>query len=58
MLETDCPYLSPQPHRGRRNEPAYLADTAQLIADLRGVALDEFAATTSANAERLFRLHR
>ena len=58
VLETDCPYLSPQPHRGRRNEPAYLADTAQLIADLRGVPRDEFAATTSANAERLFRLHQ
>ena len=58
VLETDCPYLTPQPHRGKRNEPAYLADTAQLIADLRGVALDEFAATTSANAERLFRLHQ
>lgn len=56
LIETDCPYLTPAPYRGRRNEPGYVAFTAQRIADLRGMALDDLAAATSANAARLFRL--
>ena len=55
-LETDCPYLAPQVKRGRRNEPAYVVETARVIAALRGVRLETLAAQTSANARRLFRL--
>jgi TatD DNase family protein len=43
VIETDCPYLPPQPHRGRRNEPAYLPLTAARVAELRGEALDVLA---------------
>jgi TatD DNase family protein len=56
VIETDCPYLPPQPHRGRRNEPAYLALTAARVAELRGESLEALGAQTSANARRLFRL--
>ncbi|MFO0572922.1 MAG: TatD family hydrolase [Polyangia bacterium] len=56
LLETDCPYLAPVPHRGKRNEPAYLVHTAAFVAKLRGVALPELAAATTAAARRLFRL--
>ena len=56
LLETDAPYLSPVPHRGQRNEPAYIPLIAQRIADLRGITLDEVAATTTASASALFRL--
>lgn len=58
VLETDCPYLTPQSHRGRRNEPAYLVETAQKVAELRGVPAEELAAVTTANACRLFHLAR
>jgi TatD DNase family protein len=54
LVETDSPYLAPQPHRGKRNEPAYVADTARLIAEHLGLDLPEFAALTSANFDRLF----
>jgi TatD DNase family protein len=54
LLETDAPYLAPPPHRGRRNEPAYSAHTAQVGADLFGLSLAEFAAATEANFDRLF----
>jgi TatD DNase family protein len=54
LLETDCPYLAPVPHRGKRNEPGFLADTARWVAALRGIAPDELAAQTSANFDRLF----
>ena len=56
LVETDCPYLAPQAMRGKRNEPAYAALTLAFLAELRGVALDELAAQTSANAARLFGL--
>ena len=56
VLETDCPYLTPQFKRGRRNEPAYLAETARFIAGLRGEDRDQVAARCTANARRLFRL--
>ena len=56
LLETDAPYLSPVPHRGQRNEPSYIPLIAQRIADLRGITLDEVAATTTASASALFRL--
>lgn len=55
LVETDAPYLAPQPHRGKRNEPAYTALTAQVLAETIGVSLDEVAKITTANFERLFR---
>lgn len=58
MLETDCPYLAPMPHRGKRNEPAYVSKTAAFIAQLRGVSLEELAATTSATARAFFTRRR
>ncbi len=54
LLETDSPYLAPPPHRGRRNEPAYTALTAKTGADLFGLSLEDFAAQTTANFNRLF----
>ncbi len=57
LLETDSPYLAPVPHRGKRNEPAFIAHTAQVIADVRGVTVEELAAQTTANFERIFQLH-
>ncbi|MCA9208361.1 MAG: TatD family hydrolase, partial [Planctomycetales bacterium] len=57
LLETDSPYLSPHPKRGHRpNEPALLAHTADCLADVRGVSVEQLAAETTANARRLFRL--
>lgn len=54
ILETDCPFLSPIPERGRRNEPANLAHTARFLADLRGEPLEDLAHATTRNAEELF----
>jgi TatD DNase family protein len=54
LLETDCPFLTPEPFRGRRNEPSYVQYTAQAIAKLRGVSYDEVATVTTNNAFRLF----
>ena len=54
LVETDAPYLAPPPYRGKRNEPAYSTFTAQVGADVFGVSLEEFAAQTEANFERLF----
>jgi TatD DNase family protein len=56
LVETDSPYLSPHPLRGKRNEPANIVHTARVLAEARGVGLDEFAAQTTANARRLFGL--
>jgi len=55
MLETDSPYLAPVPHRGKRCEPAFVADTAKTVADLRGVSLDEIAESTGQTAKEFFR---
>jgi TatD DNase family protein len=55
LLETDSPYLAPVPHRGKRNEPAYLSLIAQRIADLREMGLEELVALTTENANRLFK---
>jgi TatD DNase family protein len=54
LVETDAPYLAPVPHRGQSNEPGYVRHTAQKLAELRGVTLEEIAATTTANFYRLF----
>lgn len=56
VVETDCPYLPPQPYRGKRNEPAYIAITTARIAELRGEPLTDLAARMSENARALFRL--
>lgn len=56
ILETDCPYLAPVPHRGKRNEPAYTALVAQRIADLRQVSVEDIDTLTTHNARRLFSL--
>ena len=56
VVETDCPFLPPQPHRGKRNEPAYLAITAARVAELRGEPLADLAARMSENARALFAL--
>jgi TatD DNase family protein len=58
LLETDCPFLTPEPFRGRRNEPAYVRYTAEAIARIRGVSYDEVAEATTANACRLFGIGR
>jgi len=54
LVETDAPYLAPGPYRGKRNEPAYVVETAKVLADVRGVSLDELARQTTANFFRLF----
>jgi TatD DNase family protein len=54
LVETDSPYLAPLPHRGKRNEPAYVAQTARVMAERLGMEPAEFAALTSANFDRLF----
>ncbi|MCC9165641.1 TatD family hydrolase [Pontibacter harenae] len=56
VLETDCPYLAPAPHRGKRNEPLYVPLIAKRVAELLGKPLDEVAAVTSQNALNLFKL--
>lgn len=56
LVETDAPWLAPAPHRGERNEPAMVAETAKLVAGLRQIAPDEFAAATTANFLRFFHL--
>ena len=54
LIETDAPYLAPPPHRGRRNEPAFVTRTAAVGAELYGLSYKEFAAQTSQNFDRLF----
>ena len=56
ILETDSPYLSPMPHRGKRNEPSYIRLIAEKLADVKGVSLFEVAEITTKNAEILFGL--
>jgi Mg-dependent DNase len=54
LVETDAPYLAPLPWRGKRNEPAYVAHTAKVLAEVKAVAPEEMAAITTANFARLF----
>lgn len=56
MVETDCPYLAPVPHRGKRCEPAYTRQVAETIAQIRGMDLESVAMQTTATAENFFRL--
>jgi TatD DNase family protein len=54
LIETDAPYLAPVPYRGKRNEPAYVVETARTIAQVRGITSEEVASATSENFKRLF----
>lgn len=54
LIETDCPFLCPHPHRGKRNEPAYVTFVAEKLAELKGITFSEIAEKTSDNARRLF----
>ena len=56
LVETDAPYLTPHPYRGKRNEPAYVKLVAEKIAELRQISYEELARTTSENAKRLFKI--
>jgi len=55
LVETDAPYLAPVPHRGRRNEPAFVVETARVLAEARGVTPEQIADATRANTLRVFR---
>lgn len=54
LVETDAPYLAPVPHRGRRNEPAHVVETAKVLAEAKGIGVDALAAATTDNFYRLF----
>jgi TatD DNase family protein len=54
LVETDAPYLAPNPHRGKRNEPSFVVETAKVLADTRGVSVEEIARQTTENFFRLF----
>jgi TatD DNase family protein len=56
LIETDSPFLPPEGRRGKRNEPAYVAEVARVLADVRNLDAEEFAAATSANFRRFFRI--
>jgi TatD DNase family protein len=55
LIETDSPFLAPIPYRGKRNEPAYVVETAKTIAAIKGISLEEVAAATTTNARKLFK---
>jgi TatD DNase family protein len=58
LIETDSPFLAPQPYRGKRNEPAYVAEVARTLANVRNLSPEELAASTAANFRRFFHLVR
>jgi TatD DNase family protein len=58
ILETDAPYLAPIPHRGKRNEPSFMVHTAQKVAEVKNVPLDELARQTSENTVNLFKIKK
>jgi len=58
LVETDCPYLAPEPYRGKRNEPAFIMETAKRIAEIKGVSFDDVARITTLNAKELFGIEK
>lgn len=56
LIETDCPYLTPHPYRGKRNEPAYVRFVAEKIAEIKNISFEEVASTTKENGMRLFKI--
>ena len=56
VLETDCPFMAPEPFRGKRNDPGYLYRMAERLAEIRGISVEEVHAVTMENAKRLYRL--
>lgn len=56
LIETDCPYLTPEPHRGKRNEPIYVKLVAEQIAKIKGISFEKVVKQTTKNAKQLFRL--
>jgi len=58
LIETDAPFLAPQPYRGKRNEPAYVVEVARTLASVRNLSPEELGASTAANFRRFFRLER
>ncbi len=54
LIETDCPYLSPEPYRGKRNEPMFVSYVAEEIAKIKGISIEEVAEVTTKNAKKLF----
>ena len=57
LIETDCPYLTPEPHRGKRNDSSYIIHTAEKIAEIKETTLEEVARITAENAKRLFKIN-
>ena len=56
VLETDCPFMAPEPFRGKRNDPGYLYRMAERLAEIRGISVEEVHAVTTENAKRLYRM--
>jgi TatD DNase family protein len=56
VVETDCPFLPPQKFRGRRNEPSYMLDTLTVLAEIKGLSLEEMSGRTTQNAKELFQV--
>ena len=56
VLETDCPFMAPEPYRGKRNDPGYLPKMAEKLAEIRDISVDEAIAVTTENAKRLYRI--
>ena len=56
LVETDCPYMAPEPFRGKRNHPGYLYRMAEKLAEIRGLSVEEIHAVTTENGRRLYRI--
>jgi len=56
VLETDCPYMAPEPFRGKRNDPGYIYRMAEKLAQIRGLSVEEIQAVTTQNGKRLYRI--
>ena len=57
VLETDCPFMAPEPYRGKRNDPGYLIKMAEKLAEIRGISMEEAITATTENAKRLYRIN-